>query len=581
MSRKKNALSGLASLIGSGASLFDRSAWAYFAQYYRADSGRLVIYALVASAQSLLVLPVLYCVRYAFDVAIPRSDVGLLLLLGFSIFATRIANSVVSLYMRRLIVRIIKSAVLALRYDLVARLYALSREYYSNADVDRLHARVVQDSERVDNMSNSLLSATLPAILTSTALMIVLLFLNWWLVLLMAATVPLLLVATRFTSRYVKGRVFDFQRAFEGFSKGVLFVLRHMDLTRAQAFEHEELARQRRQLERLRESGEAMSMSYALHYQIETNVTGMASVVILIAGGIAIAQQVMSLGEFLAFYVAAGLLNGFVERVIGAVPDLVAGNESLVTLCHLYEAGPLEPYHGRQPIDFGGALKLDNVTFAYGEHTVLRGLSFEIYPGDNIAIVGANGAGKSTILSLIVGFTRPQSGTVFADDVPYDVLDMRTLRRSIGIVTQNPTLFSGTVIENIAYGSRDVSRAEVTGAARRALANNFIESLPDGYDTEIGEGGVRLSGGECQRLAIARALVGQPRLLILDEPTNHLDQGTVNRLMASLVDDPDRPAILTISHDPEVVRFADTVFRLEGGRLSVVRRRVADGALGR
>jgi ATP-binding cassette subfamily B protein len=463
----------------------------------------------------------------------------------------------------------------------VARLYALSREYYSKADVDRLHTRVVQDSERVDNMSNSLLSATLPAILTSTALMIVLLFLNWWLVLLMAATVPLLLLATRFTSRYVKGRVFDFQRAFEGFSKGVLFVLRHMDLTRAQAFEHEELARQHRQLERLRESGEAMSMSYALHYQIETNVTGMASVVILIAGGIAIAQQVMSLGEFLAFYVAAGLLNGFVERVIGAVPDLVSGNESLVTLRQLYEAGPLEPYHGRQPIDFGGTLKLDNVTFAYGEHTVLRGLSFEIHPGDNIAIVGANGAGKSTILSLIIGFARPQSGTVFADGEPYDVLDMRTLRRSIGIVMQNPTLFSGTVIENIAYGSRDVSRAEVTGAARRAFANDFIESLPEGYDTEIGEGGVRLSGGECQRLAIARALVGQPRLLILDEPTNHLDQGTVNQLMASLVDDPDRPAILTISHDPEVVRFTDTVFKLEGGRLSVVRPRVADAALGR
>ena len=148
------------------------------------------------------------------------------------------------------------------------------------------------------------------------------------------------------------------------------------------------------------------------------------------------------------------------------------------------------------------------------------------------------------------------------------------------IVMQNPTLFSGTVIENIAYGSRGVGRTEIIAAARRALATDFIESLPNGYDTEIGEGGVRLSGGECQRLAIARALVGSPRLLILDEPTNHLDQEAVNRLMASLVDDPERPAILTVSHDPEVVRFADTVFRLERGRLSLVRSRVADAALG-
>ena len=128
---------------------------------------------------------------------------------------------------------------------------------------------------------------------------------------------------------------------------------------------------------------------------------------------------------------------------------------------------------------------------------------------------------------------------------------------------------------------KEDEKARAAGdAARRALANDFIESLPNSYDTEIGEGGVRLSGGECQRLAIARVLVGQPRLLILDEPTNHLDQGTVNRLMASLVDEPDRPTILTISHDPEVVRLADTVFKLEGGRLSLVRPRVADAALG-
>jgi len=580
MSRKSDALDGVASVVNGRSSLFDRRAWGYFADYYRATSGRLVSYALIASAQSLLVLPILYCVRFAFDVAIPRGQIGFLLLIGVAIFATRVANSAVSLYMRRLIVRIIKSAVMALRYDLVTRLYALSREYYSGADVDRLHTRIVQYTERVDNMSNALLSATVPAVLTSAALMVVLLFLNWWLVLLIVATVPLLFLATRLTSRYVKRRVFDFQRAFEGFSKGMQFVLRHMDLTRAQGFEQEELARQRVQLERLRQSGEAMSMSYALHYQIETNVTGMVSVVILIAGGISIAQHIMSLGEFLAFYVAAGLLNGFVERVIGAVPDLIAGNESLVTLRQLFDAGPVEPYHGTQPIEFHGALALEDVTFAYGEHIVLRGLSLNIRPGDNIAIVGANGAGKSTILSLIIGFARPQSGAVLAEGKLYDAIDMRALRRSIGIVMQNPKLFSGTVIENIGYGWQDIGRDEIIAAARRALADDFIENLPNGYDTEIGEGGIRLSGGECQRLAIARALVGNPRLLILDEPTAHIDQATVNNLMAKLVDAPVRPAILTISHDPEVVRFADTVFKLERGRLSMVRPRVSGAALG-
>jgi ABC-type multidrug transport system fused ATPase/permease subunit len=133
---------------------------------------------------------------------------------------------------------------------------------------------------------------------------------------------------------------------------------------------------------------------------------------------------------------------------------------------------------------------------------------------------------------------------------------------------QHLTFFSGTVFENISYGCRDASREEVIEASKRALADDFIRDLPRGYDTEIGGGGMRLSGGEYQRLAIARALVGRPKLLILDEPTNHLDAETVDRLMNALVNGPDRPALLTISHDPMVVRFADAVYHLEEGILS-------------
>jgi ABC-type multidrug transport system fused ATPase/permease subunit len=559
--------------------LFDRGAWRYFYSYYRAERGRLLVYAVVASAQSQLVLPILFFIRYAFDVAIPKAQISLLLGIGFAILLTRAVNSAISLYMRALILRITKGAVCQMRIDIVRRLYSLSREFYAGADSDTIHTRIVQDTERVDNMSNSLLSAMLPAVFTSAALVVVLVFLNWRLVTVTATVLPLLWLTGRFTGRYVKRRVSTFQRAFEGFSKGILFVLRQMDLTRAQAFEAEEAARQTRRLNELRRTGRLMAMSYAIHGHVETNIIGLAAVMILVAGGIAIANGTMTLGEFLSFYVAAGFLNGYIARINGGFPELINGNESLVTLRELSNAGPLEPYRGSRRITFDRTVALRDVTFSFGSHTVLRNVSLDICRTSNIAIVGPNGAGKSTILHLISGFYRPDSGRLLANGVPYDEIDLRELRRSVGVVMQHLTLFSGTVLENISYGCRSTSREEVIAASKRALADEFVRQLPKGYDTEIGGDGMRLSGGECQRLAIARALVGRPKLLILDEPTNHLDTDTVDRLMDALVNDPDRPALLTISHDSMVVRFADAIYHLDEGVLSPQHDLFAEAAI--
>jgi ATP-binding cassette, subfamily B, bacterial len=551
--------------------LFDRPAWGYFAGYYRKHAWRLVVYALIASAQSLFVLPVLYLIRYAFDDAIPHGKIMVLLGIGAGILLVRAASSGVSLYLRMFILRVMRGAVFELRSDLLARIYGLSHEYFGGADLDQMATRIIQDSERVDNMSNALFSAMLPAFFTSVALIVVLLFLNWWMVAAAAAVLPLLWLSTSFTGGNVKHHVHIFQRAFEGFSTGVHFILRQMDLTRFKAFEDDELARQRSHLASLRYSGERMAMSYAVHGHVENTVMSLAGIVILIAGGTAIANGAMTLGQFLSFYVAAGLLNGQVDTLIGALPELITGNASLVKLRELGMGDSGEPYHGSSRPDFDGNVSIRNVTFAYGDHIVLRDLSLEIDRTSNVAIIGPNGAGKSTILKLIVGFCRPERGQLFAEDVPYDELDMRALRRSIGVVMQHPTFFSGTIYENIAYGARDYSRDEVIAASKRAFADDFIKALPKGYDTEIGHGGMLLSGGECQRLAIARALIGRPKLLILDEPNNHLDQESIERLMDELVRGPNPAAIVIISHDPEVVRFADKVYRLDGGVLWPVR----------
>jgi ABC-type multidrug transport system fused ATPase/permease subunit len=555
--------------------LVDAPAWRFFASYFRGRLSILLGYAAVATAQSLLVLPVLFLIRYAFDTVIPHRDAGRLVLIGVGILAIRIANSGVSLWLRAGHIRVIKAVVERLREDLLTRLYALSRWHYTQADRNTTHAQIVLDTERLDNMSNHVVSTLIPSIFTTLALLIVLAFLNWILLLVMIALAPLLLLSGRITGGAVQQRVFVFQRAFERFSKGMLFVLQQMDLTRTQSCQAEEIERRRAEIRDLRRTGERMAFTYAVHGQLQNVVVNLCGVVVLVVGGAAVARGSMTIGEFLSFWVAATLVNGHVTTITGSIAEIVSADASMITLHRLARGGELEPYRGRRRLQFAGRIDLEGIEFAYAGEPVLRGIDLSLRPGRTVVIAGPNGAGKSTVLHLILGFYRPRGGRVLADGVPYDEIDLAELRRSIGIVMQQPVLFAGTILENLAYGCPGASAEDVARAARLALAEEFIERLPNGYDTYVGEDGALLSGGEAQRLALARALLRRPRMLILDEPTNNLAADVIDRLMTNLRGLDGQPSIVIISHEDKALRHADYRYWLEGGGI----RLMAPGAV--
>ena len=552
-----------------GSNFFDRQAVGLFLHYYQPRWPRLLGYSLAAALQSLFILPILFLIRMVFDQAIPQGKIDWLLLLGGGIVLIRLLHSATGWWLRGIVVGLVKGTVQVLRQDLLDRLYTLSREHFNHADMDRMHTRIVLDSERFDNLSNLLLSSMLPALLASLALLAVVLALNWQLVAMTAAIIPVLAWTSRRSGKRIKSDVHECQQAMEQFSKGARFTLRQMDLIRLQACEMRETAIQRQYIAQLTASSRRMAMSFAIHGLVQRNLTGLAGIVILVAGGTAVAQGSMSLGDLMSFYVAAGLLNGQLDSLAGGIPELISGQEALLKLHGLLNDGEEQPYRGQRRIAFDGGVRLRGVSFAYAGQLVLRSLDLDIPAGGRVAIVGPNGAGKTTLLSLLVGFCRPQTGTLFASGVAYDELEMTALRKDIGVVMQQQSFFAGTVLDNLRFGHPDASLAAVRNAARLALADNFVSALAQGYATEIGEGGALLSGGERQRLAITRALLGEPKLLILDEPTNHLDADAIARLMAGLLQAPSRPAILIISHDPGVVELADRVYRLEEGRLQL------------
>jgi ATP-binding cassette subfamily B protein/subfamily B ATP-binding cassette protein MsbA len=215
-----------------------------------------------------------------------------------------------------------------------------------------------------------------------------------------------------------------------------------------------------------------------------------------------------------------------------------------------------------------GEIAFENVAFAYDtDHPILRGITLSIKPGQTVALVGGTGAGKTTLLSLVPRFYDPNAGTVRIDGNDVRSATKKSLRANISVVLQDTLLLSGTVLENIAYGRPNATRAEIQAAAEAAQAHAFIGKLPHGYETQVGERGVRLSGGQKQRIGLARAFLKNAPILLLDEPTSALDLETEAEIMETLKVLMRRFTTLIVTHRLSTIHHVDCIHVLEEGRL--------------
>jgi ABC-type multidrug transport system fused ATPase/permease subunit len=238
-----------------------------------------------------------------------------------------------------------------------------------------------------------------------------------------------------------------------------------------------------------------------------------------------------------------------------------------------------EPGRLRLPALAGGVL-FDDVSYAYVPgRPVLRGVNFFAPPGSTTALTGPNGAGKSTLLGLLMGFDEPTAGQILIDGLPLGALRLREYRRHIGVVLQGNELLDGTIGENIRYGRPAASVEELRRAARLAHCDEFVETLPDGYETVVGERGVKLSGGQRQRVAIARAILADPRILLLDEATNQLDSESERLIQEALAALCGGRTTFVIAHRLATIRRADQILVLQSG--AVVERGTHEELLGR
>jgi len=279
-------------------------------------------------------------------------------------------------------------------------------------------------------------------------------------------------------------------------------------------------------------------------------------------GNISIGSFVVVNTYLIQLYLPLNFLGYIYREIRQSLTDM----ERMFSL--LNEAADITDIQDAQPLSVPkGAIDFDQVVFSYGPRGVLKGLSLSVQPGECIAIVGPSGAGKSTISKLLFRFYDPEEGEIRIDGQPINRVQQSTLRQAIAVVPQDTVLFNTTIAENIAYGKPDASLAEIREAAKLASLHDFIASLPDGYDTKVGERGLKLSGGEKQRVAIARAIIKNPTIFLFDEATSALDSRTEKEIQHSLETISAGRTTLMIAHRLSTVVNCDRIFVLNKGQV--------------
>ena len=459
-----------------------------------------------------------------------------------------------------------------MRRDAFAHLQRLSDAYFASTKVGQIMGRLTNDLFDVTEFAHHCPEEFFIAILKGTAAFIILLRTNVPLTLLIFACLPVMLVCcTRFnhmvrvTFRRQRRQIGELNARIEDSLLGERVV---------KAFSGEEAEKEKFE----RDNASFLSIKKDMyHWMAAFNTTtrlfdGLMYLVVLVAGGIFMMRGAIDPGDMVAYVMYVTTLLATIRRIIEFAEQFQRGVTGIERFCEIMDAEiDILDEPGAKPLhDVKGEIVFDHVSFEYPDdhNKVLRDICLTVKAGEKLALVGPSGGGKTTLTNLIPRFYDATSGHIFLDGQDIRTVTLKSLRSAIGIVQQDVYLFSGTVAENIAYGRPGASRADIEQAARLAGAHEFIEKLQNGYDTYVGERGVKLSGGQKQRVSIARVFLTNPPVLILDEATSALDNESEYLVGQSLARLAKGRTTLTIAHRLTTIRNADRILVLDGERIA-------------
>lgn len=521
----------------------------------------------------LWVLPVI--TAKIIDAIVSEADVGQLwIYVGLAILVL-MQNYPNHLIYVRLYSLVYRSVAAELRNRLTAHLQELSIGFHQRRSAPVIQNKVVRDVENIELLLQQIspLAGTSASILIGSIAVTAVQVPAFLLVFVLTVPVAAALVGgMRLRSRH---RNEDFRLRMEDLSSRVGEMATLVPITRAHGLEQTAKNRVEQTTGEVREAGLALDR---LNGRFETTswVTFqiMSTLCLGIAGFAALTHLLpITPGQVVLLSTYFGTLTSAVIGMVGFAPMISRGLESMRSINEVLRDPDLELNEGRTVVDaVAGGIRFDHVSFRYpdDDDVALTDLDLAIEPGETIAFVGTSGSGKSTTINLVLGFLRPTTGKVLFDGRDMEQLDMRSLRRFVSVVPQESVLFDGSIYENVTYGLDQVDEAHVLQSLRDANATEIIDSLPEGWHTRVGQRGARLSGGQRQRLAIARALVRDPRILLLDEATSALDSKSEADIKDALARLMRGRTSLVVAHRLSTIRNADRIVVMDRGRIAEV-----------
>ncbi len=518
------------------------------------------------------VLPALY-VRRIVDTAIRANDAQLVLRLAILIVGVTAASGVFSFVQRYLVEIVAQRVIYHIRKDMYESLQSKSFAFFDRTETGQLMSRTTMDVDLIRRfLSFGFRMIAQGAISFAVVLFVCVFVLKAPVLTLLAfSTGPLIVWAMMRYSNRLRKPLYRSRDAFGEMSSVLQESLSGSDVVTAFGQEDQQMLRFGNENERFFDLSILLARIRAMYNPMTSLLSSMSTVAIIIYGGYQVVNGNMEIGVLIAFTMYVSRLTrplhmlGNMTRIYR---DAVAGGQRVFEIMDSKSEVTEKP-DARELEEVEGRVTFENVSFGYSKGQLsLKDVSFDVAPGETVILLGATGSGKSTIINLIPRFYDPDSGSVKMDGHDLRDLTIKSVRENIGIVPQETFLFSTSIKENIAYGRPDASMEEIVRCAEIAEADSFIRSLPNGYDTKVGERGATLSGGEKQRVAIARALLIDPRILILDDSTSSVDTETEYEIQKALENLMRDRTTFVITQRLSMMRKGSQIMVLEDGRIA-------------
>lgn len=513
-----------------------------------------------------------YSLKFFINTVIPKKEIAGCLWFLFAWITLYLVHGVFTLVSDRFKIHIVKDLIAEIRTDVINKLKILQIRYYDENGPGKVSNRILMDMEKLHLLLDWFI-AKLPTAVFGVVLIIPFLYeLDGTLAVVTMVYIPMVIAIQHLLKKRMLRLSGKFRASYENLSHRVVEFISGIRHLRLAAVENEQNKKIHSSILDLRESDKSYTFT-ARQLSVGIQFAGEIIPILLwvFAGMLMAKNKDISIGAVVAFVAVIKNLINQMNSLFQFFEQAVAASPSLTAVHELLSCDDVEPHNlGRKDFELKGTVRVENLTFSYPARRMQKQLvnaSLSIRPGEHVAFVGESGAGKSTIIEVILGLHDYSQGEIWFDDLNLKDLNLKKLRSQVSILTQETFLFNASIYENFTSVKPDATEKDIREACRKAEILDFIESLPESFATIVGERGVMLSGGQRQRIGIARAFLRNTSILIMDEPCSALDVLTEKRIVNTLFRNLRNTTVITVTHRVSTVAEADKIFVFKDGRV--------------